>query len=97
MLLAPPAPCRPRPRSAASSPSPWPGCVPRPDRGVGDLARLADGDHHADVAVRGLAAIAEEVEYPRKRHHRAVLRANAALDRVEIGAGGHQLRGAAGG
>src|SRR5580693_6360318 len=69
------------------APSVWPG-VERTmpscyagDRGRHRPARAsADRDHHADIAVRGLAAIAEEVEEPRKWHHHAVFRADTALD-----------------
>jgi Family of unknown function (DUF5995) len=58
------------------------------------LGRIADGDHHADVAVRelSLAKMAQGVEEPGNRHHHTVLRADPALNRIEVSAGEYQFR-----
>ena len=60
----------------------------------GGSDRIADGDHHADVAIRelSLAKMAQSVEEPGNRHHHAVLRADPALNRIEVSAGDYQLR-----
>src|ERR1700722_3066272 len=63
-------------------------------KATGSAIAPSDGDDHADVAVRELATIAEQVEDPGDRHHDAVLGADPALNGVEIGAGRHQLGGA---
>jgi drug/metabolite transporter (DMT)-like permease len=57
------------------------------------LGRVAEGHHHGGVSVRELPAqVAQGVEEPGDRHHRAVFRADPALDRIEVSPGAYQFR-----
>ncbi len=58
------------------------------------LDRIADGNHDADVSVweLPLADMAQSVEKLRNWHHHAVFRTDPALNRIEVSAGGHQIR-----